>query len=225
MATATSTWRLPSYWPAISRSCSVPPTGVPSVGRRWGSGLVRQPSSPATSTVTSSKKSAASDTYTLSLHDALPICRATSTCLSEWSWICDLESPPDIFLDRKSTRLNSSHRTISYAVFCLKKKSRGRFKWRRLPRPGDSPVIGQRYRGLARFPQRAFPASVAAGGRVWSGSLRHRRLQQLLLPRSRQRPTPTLFPYTTLFRSAGQRPHAFPNGLGSAIWKARRIFS
>src|SRR5437867_8802102 len=30
----------------------------------------------------------------------------------------------DAFLDRKSTRLNSSHRTISYAVFCLKKKKR-----------------------------------------------------------------------------------------------------
>src|SRR5437867_13432451 len=29
-------------------------------------------------------------------------------------------------LDRKSTRLNSSHRTISYAVFCLKKKKRPR---------------------------------------------------------------------------------------------------
>src|SRR5438094_5069648 len=29
-------------------------------------------------------------------------------------------------LDRKSTRLNSSHRTISYAVFCLKKKNTGR---------------------------------------------------------------------------------------------------
>src|SRR5207248_8472161 len=28
----------------------------------------------------------------------------------------------DLQLDRKSTRLNSSHRTISYAVFCLKKK-------------------------------------------------------------------------------------------------------
>src|SRR5437762_6519311 len=28
------------------------------------------------------------------------------------------------FLDRKSTRLNSSHRCISYAVFCLKKKSK-----------------------------------------------------------------------------------------------------
>src|ERR1017187_6949651 len=32
-------------------------------------------------------------------------------------------SPPDMrTLDRKSTRLNSSHRCISYAVFCLKKK-------------------------------------------------------------------------------------------------------
>src|SRR5207248_4692252 len=31
--------------------------------------------------------------------------------------------------DRKSTRLNSSHRTISYAVFCLKKKNKNRLKW------------------------------------------------------------------------------------------------
>src|SRR5699024_11580564 len=30
---------------------------------------------------------------------------------------------PDVFLDRKSTRLNSSHVSISYAVFCLKKKN------------------------------------------------------------------------------------------------------
>src|SRR3712207_7514547 len=30
---------------------------------------------------------------------------------------------PDVFLDRKSTRLNSSHANISYAVFCLKKKN------------------------------------------------------------------------------------------------------
>src|SRR5207248_11559958 len=33
-------------------------------------------------------------------------------------------SPKKIALDRKSTRLNSSHRTISYAVFCLKKKKK-----------------------------------------------------------------------------------------------------
>src|SRR3712207_7539967 len=32
------------------------------------------------------------------------------------------EGPPDRELDRKSTRLNSSHANISYAVFCLKKK-------------------------------------------------------------------------------------------------------
>src|SRR5437762_4847132 len=35
-----------------------------------------------------------------------------------------LSAPPDPARDRKSTRLNSSHRCISYAVFCLKKKNR-----------------------------------------------------------------------------------------------------
>src|SRR3989449_6952582 len=34
--------------------------------------------------------------------------------------------PPDAWPDRKSTRLNSSHGYISYAVFCLKKKKKGR---------------------------------------------------------------------------------------------------
>src|SRR5258705_1388616 len=32
---------------------------------------------------------------------------------------------PKLFVDRKSTRLNSSHLGISYAVFCLKKKKQG----------------------------------------------------------------------------------------------------
>src|SRR2546430_3767395 len=36
------------------------------------------------------------------------------------------EGPPDQILDRKSTRLNSSHSQISYAVFCLKKKTEPR---------------------------------------------------------------------------------------------------
>src|SRR3712207_8736890 len=35
---------------------------------------------------------------------------------------CGCEIPPARFEDRKSTRLNSSHANISYAVFCLKKK-------------------------------------------------------------------------------------------------------
>src|SRR5207249_7234003 len=75
--------------------------------------------------------------YTLSLHDALPICdiplhRATS---HKQRLASDLGSvlragettPPleERFQDRdrKSTRLNSSHVSISYAVFCLKKKN------------------------------------------------------------------------------------------------------
>src|SRR5690625_6403008 len=37
-----------------------------------------------------------------------------------WSWFCEVTYS---FLDRKSTRLNSSHVAISYAVFCLKKKN------------------------------------------------------------------------------------------------------
>src|SRR5437764_10495998 len=66
------------------------------------------------------------ETYTLSLHDALPIYNAGSagkcrTCTSPppnaLSWW-----PGEGNVDRKSTRLNSSHRCISYAVFCLKKK-------------------------------------------------------------------------------------------------------
>src|SRR3712207_8371527 len=35
---------------------------------------------------------------------------------------------PDTVVDRKSTRLNSSHANISYAVFCLKKKKKTKFK-------------------------------------------------------------------------------------------------
>src|SRR5690606_25923017 len=42
-----------------------------------------------------------------------------------WSGVFDTLSPGDrfVFVDRKSTRLNSSHVKISYAVFCLKKKT------------------------------------------------------------------------------------------------------
>src|SRR2546430_4905209 len=36
----------------------------------------------------------------------------------------DRRQPETVFLDRKSTRLNSSHSQISYAVFCLKKKKK-----------------------------------------------------------------------------------------------------
>src|ERR1035438_10739764 len=62
---------------------------------------------------------ATTEIYTLSLHDALPIClRHDVEDPSE------RRRPPQLSrrADRKSTRLNSSHLGISYAVFCLKKK-------------------------------------------------------------------------------------------------------
>src|SRR5436853_1162323 len=61
---------------------------------------------------------ATTDTYTLSLHDALPICRRPWRARCG----CSLRPTPRASTDRKSTRLNSSHLGISYAVFCLKKK-------------------------------------------------------------------------------------------------------
>src|SRR6476620_12245646 len=67
---------------------------------------------------------ATTEIYTLSLHDALPIS-------DNGRWVAFASSAPDLVTndtnnaqdvfvrDRKSTRLNSSHANISYAVFCL----------------------------------------------------------------------------------------------------------
>src|SRR2546422_1458287 len=65
---------------------------------------------------------ATTEIYTLSLHDALPIWRQHLP-LRHLSTDprCDQARGPGRS-DRKSTRLNSSHGYISYAVFCLKKK-------------------------------------------------------------------------------------------------------
>src|SRR2546427_8373652 len=87
---------------------------------------------------------ATTEIYTLSLHDALPIstgCRADAGCRAParprcipmcprtaWSAPASTRTArgrpePRGPRDRKSTRLNSSHSQISYAVFCLKKKN------------------------------------------------------------------------------------------------------
>src|SRR5439155_10971570 len=102
-------------------------------------------------TLSSLTPTATTEIYTLSLHDALPILRLTqmkwkgivshvsqsampvrfaaanapqpsSTPLSRDQAITRMADGLDRGLDRKSTRLNSSHVAISYAVFCLKKK-------------------------------------------------------------------------------------------------------
>src|SRR2546430_13525043 len=69
---------------------------------------------------------ATTEIYTLSLHDAIPICSAgAGRRRRELERHCRRHRVPDEHeKDRKSTRLNSSHSQISYAVFCLKKKKR-----------------------------------------------------------------------------------------------------
>src|SRR4051794_41827395 len=77
---------------------------------------------------------ATTEIYTLSLHDALPICNFilaqpdVGVDLGEGGGRDDAHVDAQLALqgelgDRKSTRLNSSHPSISYAVFCLKKKT------------------------------------------------------------------------------------------------------
>src|SRR2546429_6616607 len=69
---------------------------------------------------------ATTEIYTLSLHDALPIYgpRPTEDPKARVRALCGARggSRARRSKDRKSTRLNSSHGYISYAVFCLKKK-------------------------------------------------------------------------------------------------------
>src|SRR3712207_7757424 len=78
---------------------------------------------------------ATTEIYTLSLHDALPILnryRRKAVIFRDQDGktifqfrlyrFGQLDSKNVVRQDRKSTRLNSSHANISYAVFCLKKK-------------------------------------------------------------------------------------------------------
>src|SRR3989449_3082739 len=65
---------------------------------------------------------ATTEIYTLSLHDALPISPRRGQVSVHPRKSCPDRPACTYRRDRKSTRLNSSHGYISYAVFCLKKK-------------------------------------------------------------------------------------------------------
>src|SRR3712207_7517138 len=90
---------------------------------------------------------ATTEIYTLSLHDALPILPYTGNVIpggppdvrelaaltvtkvsvgpmDNNAYLLRDRGTGEQLLDRKSTRLNSSHANISYAVFCLKKKNK-----------------------------------------------------------------------------------------------------
>src|SRR5205814_8017878 len=79
---------------------------------------------------------ATTEIYTLSLHDALPICHARlryfvaggAGFMLAAAFVRMLPESTHVPQDRKSTRLNSSHLGISYAVFCLKKKKKKKKK-------------------------------------------------------------------------------------------------
>src|SRR5699024_12098280 len=97
------------------------------------------------SPLSSFRHAATTAIYTLSLHDALPICfgrvilKVIKPHIAHCRHLCICQRPFALLIqdavhldklqdflhrqDRKSTRLNSSHVSISYAVFCLKKKN------------------------------------------------------------------------------------------------------
>src|SRR3712207_8357746 len=92
---------------------------------------------------------ATTEIYTLSLHDALPIsieaAHDFALAKEHGEALLDVAREPHVVvhleeLDRKSTRLNSSHANISYAVFCLQKKSPAGVSSRPFPR--STPATG-----------------------------------------------------------------------------------
>src|SRR5215468_5193771 len=158
---------------------------------------------------------ATTEIYTLSLHDALPICSPEASHGPCWRMFALLTGRRT---DRKSTRLNSSHITISYAVFCLKKKKDNQHN----------------------FVDRKRVVFVNRGGQEFlcqcSQPLDQRSDFPLLFffLMIRRPPRSTLFPYTTLFRSAAAG-HNAPVRHGAVVhcggpvaaadWKSTRLNS
>src|SRR6266511_2400218 len=133
---------------------------------------------------------ATTEIYTLSLHDALPISAHAAPAACSWCGAC--RWPWASSGDRKSTRLNSSHVKISYAVFCLKTKKSDCI--------GRPMVICQRCRHRnpvgAKFCLNCF-APLEYGGTLTFYPVE---FEEFFFVMMRRPPKSTLFPYTTLFR-------------------------
>src|SRR5258708_27721042 len=80
--------------------------------------------------------------------------RSRRTAASPWGSTASSRAWPGRRTDRKSTRLNSSHQIISYAVFCLKKKKEGGTEFKLLPHntiiDGDGAHVCRRGFGVGR---------------------------------------------------------------------------
>src|SRR5215831_18462850 len=96
-------------------------------------------------------------------------------------------------IDRKSTRLNSSHLGISYAVFCLKKK--------KIDNPNCWYIVRDGIRRVIRCAISCRAIKYRSIGRRRKTQLRPRSISPLFFLMIRRPPRSTLFPYTTLFRS------------------------
>src|ERR1022692_2881606 len=99
-------------------------------------------------------------------------------------------------IDRKSTRLNSSHLVISYAVFCLKKKKRKRTE------TVESSTVDFTY--LTEVANDAASCAAMGTSRSSNSCVLHSPFLFFFFLMIRRPPRSTLFPYTTLFRSSSQ---------------------
>src|SRR5262245_31725216 len=138
--------------------------------------------------------------YTLSLHDALPISYQelvkSRSAWTERQWdnvwprtaeFCFDQTLSHCRSDRKSTRLNSSHLGISYAVFCLKKKKKT-----------TTPINDQQV--IKALSATAVYASLSLSCFYFLPTFPSVSISLFFLTIPRP-PRSTLFPYTTLFRS------------------------
>src|ERR1022692_835912 len=110
---------------------------------------------------------------------------SSSQCQARW-W-----SPSRASIDRKSTRLNSSHLVISYAVFCLKKKNN---------EEADADEKMLRISMDAKATVKVVPGARRGKIRVLPKAADHDFHAHFFFLMIRRPPRSTLFPYTTLFR-------------------------